>query len=79
MAHMLQYVLAQLQHRVNFDQAQGLLALVLRVHGGRIAAQPALGELAMELHAQLAGAWAAIDEDMHAVKCMVAMFGGMQM
>jgi Utp21 specific WD40 associated putative domain len=78
-ALLLRYVLAQLRARTNFDHAQGLLALVLRVHGGRVAAVEALSALALELHGALACGWAAIDEDLQAVRCMAALFGHMQM
>ena len=76
---LLDYIFAQLHQRSNFDQAQGLLALVLRVHGDRIAAVPELSAMARTLHAALADSWSVLDEDLQAVKCMVALFGQMQM
>lgn len=72
------YIHAQLSSGANFDQAQGLLALVLRVHGDRISAVPVLRALAVRLHSTLAEAWISVDEDVHAVKCMVSMFGKLQ-
>ena len=72
---LLVYILTQLQRSRSIDQAQGLLALVLRMHGERIAAVPQLAEVAAELHASLAAVWAGVDEDMHAVRYMTAMFG----
>jgi hypothetical protein len=76
-ALLLTYVLAQLQQSKNFDQAQGLLSLVLRVHGDRIAGVTGLSALARQVHAQLADSWASVDADIQAIRCMVSLFGQM--
>lgn len=75
----LEYILSQLRERCSFDQAQGLLALVLRVHGARIAAVAELRQLAAQLHTNMAASWAAVDADLQAVRCMVSLLSNAPM
>jgi Utp21 specific WD40 associated putative domain len=78
-ALMLDYVASQLESRQNFDQAQGVLALVLNVHGAAITAVPRLSALVDRIHHQLASGWAQLDDDINAVQCMISLFSEVQL
>jgi hypothetical protein len=76
---MLSYCLHQLQHSCNVDQVQGLLAVILGMHSNRIIVVPELAELAMELRGSLMKLWAVVDDDIHAIRCLTAVFGKTQL
>jgi Utp21 specific WD40 associated putative domain len=78
-ALLLDYVASQFESRQNFDQAHGLLALVLNVHGAMITAVPRLAALIDRIHHQLASGWARLDDDINAVQCMIALFSEVQL
>lgn len=75
---MLSYVAHHLKTQKNFDHVIGVLSLVLKLHGEAIPHHKQLHDLCTEIRGVLGGAWQKVDVSVQTLRCLVLLFGRMQ-
>lgn len=75
---MLKYVAHHLKTQRNFDHVVGMLSLVLELHGEAIPLHEQLHSACAAIRERLGQAWRKVDVSMQSLRCLVLLFGRMQ-
>lgn len=75
---MLRYVSHHLRTQANFDHVIGVLSLVLQLHGAALPCHKQLQEACTDIRGLLVRAWQKVDVSVQTLRCLVLLFGRMQ-
>lgn len=75
---MLRYVSHHLMTQKSFDHVIGVLSLVLQLHGAALPHHKQLQDACTAIRGLLGRAWQKVDVSVQTLRCLVLLFGHMQ-